>query len=197
MGSWRMHHVSPHLQLDRFTCTTQFSSRHLRTMSPPNSVPEAYRPGFLPPSIAKQMQENLPGAQHKLDPAPFDDVLADGSRYKASGKLRGKNALVTGGDSGIGRSSCVLLWVVIPASQGKIRKEVVSLTRCSALEGANVLMHYHPKEKRDAEEAKDYIAKVAPDAQVELAEFDLSTEEECLKFVEKTKQWSHGQLHVL
>ncbi|RSH81349.1 hypothetical protein EHS25_006880 [Saitozyma podzolica] len=115
-------------------------------MSPPNSVPEAYRPGFLPPSIAKQMQENLPGAQHKLDPAPFDDVLADGS---------------------------------------------------SALEGANVLMHYHPKEKRDAEEAKDYIAKVAPDAQVELAEFDLSTEEECLKFVEKTKQWSHGQLHVL
>lgn len=78
-------------------------------MSPPNSVPEAYRPGFLPPSIAKQMQANLPGAQHKLEPAPFDDVLADGSRYKASGKLRGKNALVTGGDSGIGRSSCVLL----------------------------------------------------------------------------------------
>jgi hypothetical protein len=42
-------------------------------------------------------------------PAPFDDVLADGSKYKASGKLQGKNALVTGGDSGIGRSSCVLL----------------------------------------------------------------------------------------
>ena len=69
--------------------------------------------------------------------------------------------------------------------------------QCSALEGANVLMHYHPKEKRDAEEAKDYISKVAPQSKVELAEFDLSTEEECLKLVEKTKQWSNGQLDVL
>ena len=77
-------------------------------MSPPSSVPEQYRPGFLPPSIAKQQQENLPGQQTPLEPAPLDDVLADGSKYKAAGKLQGKKAVVTGGDSGIGRAVCIL-----------------------------------------------------------------------------------------
>ena len=83
-------------------------------MPPPDSVPEQYRPGFLPPGIADQMQKDLPGKQHPLDPPPFDDVLADGTKYKAAGKLEGKKAVVTGGDSGIGRSICVLLYVVIP-----------------------------------------------------------------------------------
>jgi hypothetical protein len=78
------------------------------TMSPPSTVPEQYRPGFLPPSIAKQMQENLPGQQHPLNPAPLDDVLADGTKYKPADKLKGKKAVVTGGDSGIGRAVCVL-----------------------------------------------------------------------------------------
>ena len=77
-------------------------------MSPPSSVPEQYRPGFLPPSIAKQMQETLPGQQGPLEPAPLDDVLADGSKYKAAGKLEGKNCVVTGGDSGIGRAVAIL-----------------------------------------------------------------------------------------
>ena len=77
-------------------------------MPPPDSVPKQYRPGFLPPNIAKQMQDNRPGVQYTLNPAPFDDVLADGSKYKAAGKLEGKNAIVTGGDSGIGRAICVL-----------------------------------------------------------------------------------------
>lgn len=77
-------------------------------MSPPSSVPEEYRPGFLPPSIAKQMQENLPGQQGPLEPAPLDDVLADGTKYKAAGKLEGKNAVITGGDSGIGRAVSIL-----------------------------------------------------------------------------------------
>jgi 5,10-methylene-tetrahydrofolate dehydrogenase/methenyl tetrahydrofolate cyclohydrolase len=78
-------------------------------MPPPDSVPEQYRPGFLPPNIAKQMQENKPGQQSPLTPAPLDDLLADGTRYKPAGKLEGKNAVVTGGDSGIGRAVCILL----------------------------------------------------------------------------------------
>jgi hypothetical protein len=78
------------------------------TMSPPSSVPEQYRPGFLPPSIAKQMQENLPGSQQPLEPAPLDTLLADGTEYKAAGKLQGKKAVVTGGDSGIGRAVAIL-----------------------------------------------------------------------------------------
>jgi len=54
------------------------------------------------------MQENLPGEQGPLEPAPLDDVLADGSKYKAAGKLEGKNAVITGGDSGIGRAVSIL-----------------------------------------------------------------------------------------
>jgi hypothetical protein len=78
-------------------------------MSPPSSVPEQYRPGYLPPSIASQRQSELPGKQTPLEPAPLDDVLADGSKYKAAGKLEGKKAVVTGGDSGIGRAVAILL----------------------------------------------------------------------------------------
>lgn len=77
-------------------------------MPAPSSIPEQYRPGFLPPSIAKQMQENKPGQQAPLEPAPLDDVTADGKKYKPAGKLEGKKAVVTGGDSGIGRAVCVL-----------------------------------------------------------------------------------------
>lgn len=77
-------------------------------MSPPSSVPEQYRPGYLPPKIEKQAQENLPGKQGPLEPTPFDDTLADGTKYKPAGKLEGKKAVVTGGDSGIGRAVSIL-----------------------------------------------------------------------------------------
>ena len=58
-------------------------------------------------------------------------------------------------------------------------------------------MHYHPKEQRDAEEAKDYISKVAPKAKVELCAKDLSTEGGCLEMVDDVKKWSGGTVHVL
>jgi len=80
-------------------------------MSPPSTVPEQYRPGYLPPNIADQRQGELPGKQRPLDPTPFDDVLADGTKYKPAGKLQGKKAVITGGDSGIGRAVAVLLYV--------------------------------------------------------------------------------------
>jgi hypothetical protein len=43
-----------------------------------------------------------------MAPEPFNLTLADGSQYKSAGKLEGKKAVVTGGDSGIGRAVCVL-----------------------------------------------------------------------------------------
>ena len=69
------------------------------------SVPEQYKKGWKPPF---QQQESAPGKQHRLDPYPLDDVTADGLRYKPAGKLQGRKAIVTGADSGIGRSIALL-----------------------------------------------------------------------------------------
>jgi hypothetical protein len=60
-----------------------------------------------------------------------------------------------------------------------------------------VFIHYHPLEEKDANDTKDYIKKVAPNAKVELYAADLRTEEECLKLVEAAKKWSNGVIHVL
>ena len=74
-------------------------------MSTPE-IPKVFQKGWKPPT---QNQERQPGEQKgKLDPQPVDDVTADGKPYKAAQKLDGKVALLTGGDSGIGRAVAIL-----------------------------------------------------------------------------------------
>ncbi|MCW2920565.1 MAG: NAD(P)-dependent oxidoreductase [Thermoleophilia bacterium] len=80
----------------------------------------------LPP----QHQDRQPGLQREMDPPPAE--LAEW--YVGSGKLEGKRALITGGDSGIGRAVAILF----------------------AREGADVAIAYLDEEQ-DAHDAKRLV----------------------------------------
>src|SRR4051794_37747709 len=82
------------------------------------------------PPFASQHQR-APGLESKLSPPPRWEA----PRYRAAGKLEGKVALITGGDSGIGRAVAFLY----------------------AREGADLAIVHLPEEQRDAEVTRQAI----------------------------------------
>ena len=106
-----------------------------------------------------------PGLQADLkDPKPVSSHLPTEDygyqTYKAAGKLEGKRAIITGGDSGIGRATAILF----------------------AMEGASSLIVYLPEEEKDAQETKRRVEEAG--RQCHCLAIDLRKKENCKKVVD-------------
>ncbi|MFZ1024978.1 MAG: SDR family oxidoreductase [Limnoraphis robusta] len=122
---------------------------------------------ITPDQIPAQHQERKPGLESEMTPKPeYDDP-----NYKGSGKLQDKVALITGGDSGIGRSVAVYY----------------------AKEGADVAIVYL-NETDDAKETKKAVE--AQGRRCLLIEGDIRNESFCQEAVKKTVD-EFGKLDIL
>lgn len=111
---------------------------------------------FPKPPFKGQLQP-WPGLASKMEPRPDHGELS----YKGSGRLKDRKALITGGDSGMGRAAAIAY----------------------AREGADVAINYLPSEEEDAREVIALI-KAAGRKAVAIPG-DLREEEFCKKLVEK------------
>jgi NAD(P)-dependent dehydrogenase (short-subunit alcohol dehydrogenase family) len=105
----------------------------------------------------KRQSQSWPGLAREMNPPPDHGETS----YKGSGRLAGRKALITGGDSGMGRAAAIAY----------------------AREGADVAINYFPTEEPDAQ---DVIGLIKKEGRIGLAiPGDLKDEAFCKRLVEQ------------
>lgn len=127
-----------------------------------NPLDQYYNGGF------EKQEQPSPGIQQKMHPVPDCGETS----YEGHGRLRGRKALITGGDSGIGRAVAIAF----------------------AREGADIAVNYLPSEQPDADSLKELLEKEG--AKITLIPGDLSEEQTNFDVVEKARQ-ALGGLDIL
>jgi NAD(P)-dependent dehydrogenase (short-subunit alcohol dehydrogenase family) len=115
----------------------------------------------------ESQQQKRPGEEKKMKPVPETSPID----YQKEGKLAGKIALITGGDSGIGKATALLF----------------------AQEGADLAIIYL-SEKHEASKTKKEVEKY--NVKCKLIKVDLSIEKNCEKAVEQTIK-SYQKIDIL
>lgn len=105
----------------------------------------------------EQSQVVQPGMEYLMYPSP----IFDNPEYKGSGKLNGRVAIITGGDSGLGRAAAIAF----------------------VKEGAKIVIPYY-NEHKDAEYTKKYIEKIGGCCM--LLSGDITSKDFCKKIVSET-----------
>lgn len=114
-----------------------------------------------------QHQNHQPGVEDEMNPLP----IHVSEQYKGSGKLKDKVAIITGGDSGIGKSVAIYF----------------------AKEGADVVVSYL-NETKDAEDTKKQVE--AEGRRCMLAAGDIGDEEVCIQIVDDTMK-AFGKIDII
>ncbi len=105
----------------------------------------------------EQSQKEQPGMEYLMNPLP----IFDNKNYIGSGKLKDKVAIITGGDSGLGRA-CAIAFIK---------------------EGAKVVIPYY-NETKDANDTKEYIESLGGECL--LLKGDITNKSFCKKIVDET-----------
>lgn len=121
----------------------------------------------IPISVPEQRQLRQPGLERLMIPRP----IIENPNYRGSGKLEGKAALITGGDSGIGAAAAIAF----------------------AKEGADVAIAYLD-EHEDANRTKCRIEELG--RRCLLLPGDLREKQQCINIVEETVK-NFGKLDIL